>query len=218
MINVMIADDQQLIRESLKIVLNTEEEINVSGVVGDGDEVLEALKRTSPDVILMDVRMPKMDGVACTKLVKESYPNVRIIILTTFDDDEYVYDAIRFGASGYLLKGISTEELVKAIKVVYQGQAMLNPDIASKVLKFFSSVQHDDTTIAVDEELASELNENEWKIIKEVAKGHSKKEFSEILSFSQGTVRNYLSTILEKLGLRDRTQLAIWALERRSGH
>ncbi|MCR5775994.1 MAG: response regulator transcription factor [Lachnospiraceae bacterium] len=218
MINVMIADDQQLIRESLKIVLNTEEDISVSGVVGDGDEVLEALKRTAPDVILMDVRMPKMDGVACTKLVKENYPDVKIIILTTFDDDEYVYDAIRFGASGYLLKGISTEELVKAIKVVYQGQAMLNPDIASKVLKFFSSVQHDNTTIAVDEELASELNENEWKIIKEVAKGHSNKEISEILSFSQGTVRNYLSTILEKLGLRDRTQLAIWALERRNGH
>ena len=215
MIKVMIADDQQLIRESLKIVLNTEEELEVTSAVGDGDEVLDTIKSNCPDVILMDVRMPKMDGVACTKLVKKNYPEVKIIILTTFDDDEYVYDAIRFGASGYLLKGISTDELVKAIKVVYQGQAMLNPDIASKVLRFFSSAAQGEITIAADEKMASELTDNEWKIIREVAKGHSNKEISDILNFSQGTVRNYLSTILEKLGLRDRTQLAIWALERR---
>ena len=215
MIKVMIADDQQLIRESLKIVLNTEEDLEVTSAVGDGDEVLDTIKSNCPDVILMDVRMPKMDGVACTKLVKKNYPEVKIIILTTFDDDEYVYDAIRFGASGYLLKGISTDELVKAIKVVYQGQAMLNPDIASKVLRFFSSAAQGEITIAADEKMASELTDNEWKIIREVAKGHSNKEISDILNFSQGTVRNYLSTILEKLGLRDRTQLAIWALERR---
>ncbi len=215
MIKVLIADDQQLIRESLKIVLDSTGDLEVIDTVGDGEEALMSVKRNIPDVILMDVRMPKMDGVQCTKRIKEEFPDVKIIILTTFDDDEFVYDAIKYGASGYLLKGISTADLTDAIKTVYHGQAMLNPDVAAKVLKFFSMVTHDRETIHVDEVFIEELTDNEWRIINEVARGRSNKEISEILNFSLGTVRNYLSGILEKLDLRDRTQLAIWALQRR---
>ncbi len=219
MIKVLIADDQQLIRESLKIVLDSVEDIEVIATAGDGDDAIKAAKEKKPDVILMDVRMPKMDGVQCTKKIKEEFPEVKVIILTTFDDDEYVYDALKFGASGYLLKGISTDELANAIRTVYQGQAMLNPDVAAKVLKFFSMVtQEENNILSVNESFVKDLNENEWRIIEEVSKGRSNKEIAENLCLSGGTVRNYLSGILEKLELRDRTQLAIWALQRKNVH
>ena len=213
MIKVLIADDQELIRQSLKIVLNSRSEFEVTDAVANGVEVIQSIRRNMPDVILMDIRMPKMDGVQCTKIVKEGYPDIKIIILTTFDDDEYVYNALRFGASGYLLKGVSMDGLAEAIRTVYQGQAMINPDIASKVLRFFSQMASDNSPIRIEEQQVGELTANEWKIIDEVAKGRSNKEISEKLSLSEGTVRNYISTILDKLTLRDRTQLAIWAIQ-----
>lgn len=220
MIKILIADDQTLIRQSLRIVLEKEGngELTVTDTVGNGEEVLVSVKKNKPDVILMDIRMPGMDGVQCTKKIKKEYPEIKIIILTTFDDDEYVFDALRYGASGYLLKGISTDELIEAIHTVYQGQAMLNPDIQVKMLRIFSQMTsgyQEPSTIQIDEAYVRELTDNEWKIIDEVAKGHSNKEIAENLNFSQGTVRNYLSTILDKLSLRDRTQLAIWAVERK---
>ena len=213
MIKVLIADDQELIRQSLRIVLDSRSEFTVTDAVSNGVEVIQSIRRDKPDVILMDIRMPKMDGVQCTKIVKEGYPDIRIIILTTFDDDEYVYNALRFGASGYLLKGVSMDGLAEAIMTVYQGQAMINPDIATKVLRFFSQMASDQSPIHIEDRQVEEPTRNEWKIIDEVAKGHSNKEISEILSLSEGTVRNYISTILDKLGLRDRTQLAIWAIQ-----
>lgn len=220
MIKILIADDQTLIRQSLRIVLEKEGngELTVTDTVGNGEEVLVSVKKNKPDAILMDIRMPGMDGVQCTKKIKKEYPEIKIIILTTFDDDEYVFDALRYGASGYLLKGISTDELIEAIHTVYQGQAMLNPDIQVKMLRIFSQMTsgyQEPSTIQIDEAYVRELTDNEWKIIDEVAKGHSNKEIAENLNFSQGTVRNYLSTILDKLSLRDRTQLAIWAVERK---
>ena len=118
MIKVLIADDQELIRQSLQIVLNSKPDITVCDVAEDGQAVICSVRKEKPDIILMDVRMPKMDGVQCTKIIKENYPEVKIIILTTFDDDEYVYNALKFGASGYLLKGVSMDELENAIKTV----------------------------------------------------------------------------------------------------
>ena len=214
MIKVLIADDQELIRESLKIILDSKPDIEVTDAVSDGLEVIRSVREKRPDIILLDIRMPRLDGVSCTKIIKEGYPDIKIIILTTFDDDEYVFNALKYGASGYLLKGISMDNLVEAINTVYQGQAMINPDIASKVLKFFSKLAVNNETIHVPVENIKMITKNEWTIIKEVSKGKSNKEIAKDLSFSEGTVRNYLSNILDKLELRDRTQLAIWAISR----
>ena len=214
MVKVLIADDQELIRESLKIILDSKPDIEVTDAVSDGLEVIRSVREKRPDIILLDIRMPRLDGVSCTKIIKEGYPDIKIIILTTFDYDEYVFNALKYCASGYLLKGISMDSLVEAINTVYQGQAMINPDIASKVLKFFSKLAVNNETIHVPVENIKMITKNEWTIIKEVSKGKSNKEIAKDLSFSEGTVRNYLSNILDKLELRDRTQLAIWSISR----
>lgn len=214
MIKVLIADDQELIRQSLQIVLNTKEDLHVTATVSNGQEVIQSIRKEMPDVILMDIRMPKMDGVQCTKIIKENYPQIKIIILTTFDDDEFVYNALKFGASGYLLKGVSMDELVDAIHKVYSGSAMINPDIATKVVKLFSQMAKADYCIQIEENDEKELTKTEWKIIEQIEFGASNKEVAKNLNLSEGTVRNYLSAILNKLGLRDRTQLAIWAVQK----
>lgn len=213
MIKVLIADDQELIRESLKIVLNTHEDLQVIDTVEDGFAVLDSIKRNVPDVILMDIRMPRMDGVYCTKVVKEQYPNIKIIILTTFDDDDFVFSALKFGASGYLLKGVSMDGLYQAILTVVSGGAMINPDIATKVFQLFSKMANNNLAINVNDDNVKQLSKPEWKVIQQVGFGLSNKEIAQKLFLSEGTVRNYLSSILSKLELRDRTQLAIWAVQ-----
>lgn len=213
MIKVLIADDQQLISQSLKLYLESQEDFSVTGVAGDGLQVLDQIKKNKPEIILMDIRMPKLDGVQCTKLIKQDYPEIKIIILTTFDDDDFVYNALKYGASGYLLKGIALDELKQAIKTVYSGQAMINPDIASKVLSLFYKLANEGTGLIVPQTKIEDLTKAEWKVIREIEKGRSNKEIAGELNLSEGTVRNYLSTILNKLDLRDRTQLAIWAVQ-----
>ncbi len=212
MIKVIIADDQELIRESLKIVLDQNADIEVIGVAENGQILMDMLKDSQPDVILMDVRMPELDGVEATREVKQLYPAVKIIILTTFDDDEYVFNALKFGASGYLLKGVSVPELTGAIRTVVSGGAMINPDIVAKVVKFFNQMAQG--SIAVETgPVAEGLSRTERNIAHLVGNGLSNKEIAEKLRLSEGTVRNSLSSTLAKLGLRDRTQLAIWAVQ-----
>ena len=213
MIKVMIADDQELIRESLGIVLGANADMEVTGMVGDGHQVLEMIKKDKPDVILMDIRMPGMDGVECTRQVKEKYPDIFIFVLTTFDDDEYVYGALKYGASGYLLKGISMKDLAEAIRTVVSGRAMINPEITNKVVKLFNQMAQSSYAIQVDEEETRDLTRTEWKVIQKIGCGLSNKEIATELFLSEGTVRNYLSSILDKLNLRDRTQVAIWAVQ-----
>ncbi|MGN0949264.1 MAG: response regulator [Mitsuokella sp.] len=213
-IKVMIADDQELIRESLSIVLGTNADMAVTGLAGNGRELLELIKKNPPDVVLMDVRMPELDGVEATRAVKAQWPQVRIIILTTFDDDEYVFNALKYGASGYLLKGVSVPELSNAIRTVAQGGAMINPGIVAKVVKFFNQMAQ--SSLATDPEDTKGievLNRTERNIALLVGRGLSNKEISGRLSLSDGTIRNGLSSALAKLGLRDRTQLAIWAVQ-----
>ena len=213
-IHVMIADDQELIRESLSIVLGTNADMEVTGLAGNGRELLELVKKNPPDVVLLDVRMPELDGVEATRAVKEQWPNVRIIILTTFDDDEYVFNALKYGASGYLLKGVSVPELSNAIRTVAQGGAMINPGIVAKVVKFFNQMaQSSLATDPEDTKGAEVLSRTERNIALLVGRGLSNKEIAAKLSLSDGTIRNGLSSALAKLSLRDRTQLAIWAVQ-----
>ena len=212
-LRIMIADDQELIRESLSIILSQNADMEVTGLAENGAELLSLIKKAPPDIVLMDIRMPELDGVAATRAIKEQWPQVRIIILTTFDDDEYVFNALKYGASGYLLKGVSVAELSNAIRTVAHGGAMINPGIVTKVVHFFnqmaqSSVKQDDA--AID---AGSLSRTERNIALLVGHGLSNKEIAARLSLSEGTVRNGLSSALSKLGLRDRTQLAIWAVQ-----
>ena len=213
MIKILIADDQDLIRESLKIVLDLNKDMDVIGVAENGQTVLELIKKNLPDVILMDIRMPELDGVLCTKAVKEKYPDVKIIILTTFDDDEYVFYALKYGASGYLLKGCSVQELTAANHTVMSGGSILNSGVITKVVKLFSQLAQANITMELDGKRVEELNRTEKNIACLVGRGLSNKEIAEKLYLTEGTIRNALSSALSKLNLRDRTQLAIWAVQ-----
>ena len=213
MIKILIADDQELIRESLKIILDMNVDMEVVGLAENGHKVFELVGKNIPDVILMDIRMPELDGVLCTKAVKEKYPGVKIIILTTFDDDEYVYYALKYGASGYLLKGCSVQELNAAIHTVMAGNSILNKNIITTVVKLFNQMAQKNITMEVDADGVKELTSTEQKITYLVGKGLSNKEIAKKLFLSDGTVRNGLSSALSKLNLRDRTQLAIWAVQ-----
>ncbi|MBQ9495940.1 MAG: response regulator transcription factor [Selenomonadaceae bacterium] len=213
MIKVLIADDQELIRESLKIILDVNADIKVVGVAESGRKVLDLLKKTSPDIILMDIRMPELDGVQCTKAVKEKFPDVKIIILTTFDDDEYVFYALKYGASGYLLKGCSVQELTSAIYTVMNGGSILNQSVLTKVVKLFNQLAQTSITPELDGRNLEALNRTERNVASLVGRGLSNKEIAEALFLSDGTIRNALSSALSKLNLRDRTQLAIWAVQ-----
>ena len=217
MIKVMIVDDQELIRHSLKIILGVNSDMEVVAMAADGTETLQELKELRPeerpDVILMDIRMPVMDGVECTAQISKKYPDIKVIALTTFDDEEFVFGALKSGASGYLLKGSSLEELSGAIRTVYTGGAMLNPNVASTVIRQFSTMAKNIVNPEITDQNTEEITKSEWYIIQAVARGMSNKEIAESLWLSQGTVRNSISSILNKLHLRDRTQLAIWAVQ-----
>ena len=213
MIKVLIVDDQELFRESLKVVLSVNENIRVADAVPSVAQALKSAAQDRPDVVLMDIRMPGMDGVEGTRLFKDRWPDTKVVVLTTFDDDEYVFGALKNGASGYLLKGSSISELSEAIQIAHGGGAMINPTVATKVIQQFSTMAKGSSRLQVDEEAARDISRNEWQIIRTVGSGMSNKEIAQELSLSEGTVRNSISSILFKLNLRDRTQLAIWAVQ-----
>ena len=217
MIKVMIVDDQELIRQSLKIILGVNTDMQVVGMAGDGEEALQKLKDSKPEnrphVILMDIRMPVMDGVECIAQITKKFPGIRTIALTTFDDDKFVFGALKNGASGYLLKGSSLEDLSRAIRTVYSGGAILNPSVTDTVIRQFSTMAKNIVSPEMSELNTEDITKSEWEIIQAVARGMSNKEIAETLWLSQGTVRNSISSILNKLHLRDRTQLAIWAVQ-----
>jgi DNA-binding NarL/FixJ family response regulator len=210
-IRVMLVDDQKLMREGLRILLELEPDLQVVGEAGDGSAALAAYPDCQPDVVLMDVRMPGMDGVEATWRLRERWPEVRVIILTTFDDEEYVFEGLRAGALGYLLKDVSGEELADAVRTVAAGGALIEPSVARKVLVEFARLAP--PARAPDMGLPDPLSEREHEILRYLSLGLSNREIAQRLNLAEGTVKNYVSGILQKLGVRDRTQAAVRARE-----
>ncbi len=211
MIRVLLVDDQALFREGLRILVSLHEDIEVVGEAGNGQEALVVAAALRPDVILMDLRMPLLDGVAATRRLRDALPASRVIVVTTFDDDELVFEGLRAGAVGYLLKDVSSEKLVEAIRAAARGESFLQPSIAAKVLAEFSRLGPG----APPEPpvLAEPLSERETEILRRVAAGESNKEIAAGLYITEGTVKNHVTNILGKLGVRDRTQAALRARE-----
>lgn len=209
-VRVLIVDDQALVRRGLAKLLEIEDAVEVVGEAVDGVDALRLLPSARPDVALVDARMPRMDGVELVRRLSEKHPRVAAIILTTFDDDEYVFGGLRAGAKGYLLKDIPPEELVSAIEKAHRGETVLGGQIAARVVAELGR-----TSGSTDPgSRASELSEREAEVVALVGVGATNAEIARALYISEGTARNHVSKILRKLGLRDRTQLAIYALER----
>ena len=207
-IKVLIVDDHQVVRQGLRTFLELHEDIDVVGEAGDGVAAVEMVRKLSPDVVLMDLVMPHLDGIAATRQVKALGGSTQVIALTSFTEDDKVFPAIQAGAASYLLKDVSPDDLVEAIRAVYRGEARLNPNIARKLME---QVQHqaDAKTAAPIEE----LTEREREVIRLVAKGYSNLTISQELFISDKTVKTHISNILAKLNLEDRTQLAIYAIK-----
>ena len=209
-IKIILVDDEKLIRDGLKIILESYADIEVIGACSDGREALEACKVNKPDVLLMDIRMPRCDGVTGTKLIKEQFTNIKILILTTFNDVEYIQEALKYGASGYILKDSDYDLIYEGIKACSKGNIVINPEVAEKILQW--ETKNDSIDIEGIKNRYN-LNSKEINIIKEIANGLSNKEIGEKLFLSEGTIKNNISTILSKLSLRDRTQLTIFAFK-----
>ena len=209
-IKVMLVDDEQLIRSGLKIMLETYPDIEVIHQAGNGREAFECCKKEVPDVVLMDIRMPVSTGIEGTKLIKEAYPEVKIVMVTTFQDTEYIVEAMQYGASGYLLKDSSYEAIYDGIKVALSGKVVMDATVSEKLVMQPKA----QTTTDQQTDISSlGLTEREIELIRLVSQGLNNKEISESLFLSEGTVKNNISTILSKLALRDRTQLVIFAYD-----
>lgn len=211
-IRVLLVDDQSLFREGLETLLSVHKDILVVGVAGNGREAVEVAAKVQPDVVLMDVRMPVLDGVRATRRLKEALPQCRVIVLTTFDDDEYVFDALRAGAVGYLLKDVASAQLVEAIRAAARGESILEPSVAAKVIAEFTRVSSMLPSTQM-EQLTEPLSERELEILGMIARGATNKEIANQLFITEGTVKNHVTHILGKLGVRDRTQAALKARE-----
>ncbi|OCQ94259.1 DNA-binding response regulator [Nostoc sp. MBR 210] len=209
MIKVLLVDDQNLIRQGLKELLKLEADLEIIGEAENGKIAVELAAKLQPDVVLMDIRMPIMDGVAATKEIHQYYENIKILVLTTFDNDEYVSAALQYGAMGYLLKDTPSEELAVAIRAVHKGYTQLGPGIVQKLLNQFP---HGIPTPSepVPPSL-TELTPREKEVLKLIATGASNREIAQELYISEGTVKNHVTNILNRLSLRDRTQAAIIA-------
>ena len=210
MIRLLLVDDQALFREGLRTLLSLHEDLQVVGEAGNGLEALAAADALHPDVVLMDLRMPVLDGVAATRRLLAANPASRVIVVTTFDDDELVFDGLRAGAVGYLLKDVSSDKLVEAIRAAARGESFLQPSIAAKVLAEFNRLER---SAAPPPPLAEPLSERELEILRLLAAGDSNKEIAAALFIAEGTVKNHVTNILGKLDARDRTQAALRARE-----
>lgn len=208
MVKVLICDDQLIVCEGLEKILSSDSEIEVVGTANNGAEALELIPEAKPEIVLMDLKMPKMNGAIATRKIKEQFPEIQVIVLTTYDDDEWIYDAIRSGAAGYLLKDLPPEDLIKAVKETRLGKSFVDPAVTHKLL----------TKITEQPPQAKpptnfKLTEREIDILTLITKGYSNADIAEALFLSEGTIRNYVSDLLRTLGVSDRTQAAVAAIK-----
>jgi DNA-binding NarL/FixJ family response regulator len=203
MIRLLLVDDQEIFRQGLATMLSVEADLEIAGQAANGEEAIEAAKRLQPHVILMDVQMPICNGIQATQAIHECYPWIRILVLTTFDDDEYILQSLQVGALGYLLKRTPAPEIAAAIRSVAQGYSQLGPTIAAKA---FSQLKAPTSDLS-----PNSLSKREIEVLKLVAEGKNNAEIAEDLYLSEGTVRNHVTQILSKLELRDRIAAVLWA-------
>ena len=205
---ILLCDDQAVIRDGLEMLLNLEQDFQVVGAASDGAEAIELAVQKQPDLILMDLKMPGTNGIEATRQIHARFPQIKILVLTTYDDDEWVFDAIRAGASGYLLKDTSRQKIIEAIRGTMDGKAFIDPNVAGKLMNQVASHQKQPTSI-----LAEKLTDRELDVLRLIAKGFTNNDIAGQLHLSEGTVRNHVSAILEKLGVSDRTQAAVIAIQ-----
>ena len=206
-IRLLIVDDQRLMREGLRTLLELEGGVEIVGEAANGQDALNAYAEFKPDVVLMDIRMPGIDGVEATRRLCASWPEARVIILTTFDDDANVFEGLRAGAVGYLLKDLSGQELANAVRTVYKGGALIEPTVAKRVMAEFARLHP--PARAINEGLPKPLSERELEVLRLVSSGLSNREIGNKLGLSEGTVKNYVTSVLQKIGVHDRTQAAL---------
>ncbi len=214
-ISVLICDDQAVVSEGLAAILGTVPHLEVVGLAGHGEEALELVARHQPDVVLMDLNMPVMNGVQATRHIRERFPQVAVLVLTTYATDEWLFDAIRAGAAGYLLKDTRRDDLVRAIEGTARGQTHLDPNVAGKLMSHVARTPEPEASPAPVPHLAEPLTQREEEVIRLLAQGLSNPEIAERLNLSAGTVRNYVSEAFAKLGVSDRAQAAIMAVKLR---
>jgi two-component system, NarL family, response regulator LiaR len=207
MIRILICDDQAIVCEGLRVIFDSDPEIEVVGIAHDGAQAITLIPDLKPDLIVMDLKMPIMNGVQATRIIRERFADVHVLVLTTYDDDEWVFDAIRSGAEGYLLKDTPRENLIAAIKDTVAGKTHIDPAVAGKLL---TAVQQ--SRKVVDSAVADQLSDREREVLRLLAKGFTNADIAQQLYLSEGTIRNYISEILAKLNVADRTQAALMAV------
>ena len=206
-IKVIICDDQEVVCQGLSAILSTADNLEVVGIGNNGMDALDLIEKVHPDVVLLDLKMPVMNGIHATRAIKEQFEEVKVLILTTYDADAWLFDAIRNGADGYLLKDTSREELINAIEEVAEGKTPLDSKVAGKLFEQISK-----KIVPAETMLGKDLTDREQEILGLIANGKTNAEIARALFLSEGTVRNYVSSILEKLNVEDRTQAAVLAL------
>ncbi|TYQ15232.1 UNVERIFIED_CONTAM: LuxR family two component transcriptional regulator [Acetivibrio alkalicellulosi] len=211
MINVLLVDDQVILRESLKFIIEQDEDINVIGLAGNGNEALKLCEKLKPDVVLMDIMMPECNGVEGTKLIKSKFNTIKVIILTTFNDEENISKALKNGADGYVLKDLSPDELIMAVKSVSKGFSIMHHSALNTLTCKKEASQSSKPTVSP--KIDVNLTDRELTIISLIVDGKSNKEIAETMFITEGTVKNTISHILDKLSLKDRTQLAVFAVK-----
>jgi len=218
LIKILLVDDQPLFREGLRTLLSVQSDFEIVGEAGNGEEAVKQARTLQPAVVLMDLQMPVLDGVAATRSLKTELPDCRVIVLTTFDDDENVFDGLRAGAVGYLLKDASSEKLCEAIRLAARGESFLQPSVAAKVVAEFARLTSTASKTAAPSQTRTEaliepLSDREREILSLISNGASNREIANTLFLAEGTVKNHVTNILGKLGVRDRTQAALKAKE-----